>query len=217
MKSKVYVFDVSVLNNEDVFSRSLHLVPQYRRDAAAAFVQLKDRALSLGAGLLLKRACEDAGISGADEHTVRLPGGKPVLRDFPQVHFSLSHSGKWAMCGISSTNIGCDVEKVQPYNEKLALKVCSDSELSRISQLSDEEKAGEFIRMWTLKESYMKFTGEGLLAGAKSIDFDFCGDVPTLHAFPQLHFFRFNVDSGYSFSCCTESCRCPELEKYTFL
>ena len=40
--------------------------------------------------------------------TIEAPGGKPFLKDFPGLFFSLSHSGAYAACAVSDREVGQD-------------------------------------------------------------------------------------------------------------
>ena len=42
---------------------------------------------------------------------MRLPGGKPVLRDGEGWHISLAHAGDWAVCALHRAPVGVDVER----------------------------------------------------------------------------------------------------------
>ena len=57
--------------------------------------------------------------------------------------------------------------------EKVAERFFSEAEQRYLSQYSGEEKNKEFYRLWTMKESYMKMTGEGLGMGLDSVEIIF--------------------------------------------
>ena len=80
MDTLVYTADISALNDPAVFERLLGTVPAYRREKAMRFKFPSGRAQSLGVGLLLRLACRDAGVAGADENVVLGENGKPAFR-----------------------------------------------------------------------------------------------------------------------------------------
>ena len=108
--TRIYIADISVLKDSSAFENLLKRVPDYRQKKAMSFKFPKGQMQSLGVGLLLHKACEDAGIVGADERVAYGENEKPYLADFPDVHFNLSHSGERMMCVLSPFDVGCDVE-----------------------------------------------------------------------------------------------------------
>ena len=78
----------------------------------------------------------------------------------PELHFSLSHCKEAAVCVLSRQPIGIDVESVGRYRDSVARYAMSDAELQQIQQAANPEV--EFVRLWTMKESLLKLTGEGI-------------------------------------------------------
>lgn len=96
----------------------------------------------------------------------RLPGGKPVLADTP-LHFNLSHSGPFALLGVGGAPLGVDIERVKPRRSGLPRYALSDREFDWFMQ-----RGGcwsDFYTLWTLKESRVKYTGQGLDRSPRSI------------------------------------------------
>ena len=163
MDTLVYTADISVLDDPAVFERLLGTVPAYRREKAMRFKFQSGKSQSLAVGLLLRRACRDYGIEGADAHVVTGENGKPAFRDVPDVHFNLSHSKTRAMCVISPYEVGCDVEHVRVGRSRLAERFFMENETRWIHSFAEGvEQDIAFYRLWTLKECYMKVTGRGL-------------------------------------------------------
>ncbi len=86
--------------------------------------------------------------------------GKPYLLNHPDIHFNVSHSKNMVVCAVCDTPVGVDVEKIREYKESLARRISSDEEFLKIE--SSENKALEFIKLWTKKEAYLKFSGTGI-------------------------------------------------------
>ena len=100
------------------------------------------------------------------------PEGRPYLPDFPEIHFSLSHSGDRVMCAVGPSEIGCDVEEVlgkAPEKGKHLIRM-----VSRCFTPSEQRMVAEdpenFSRIWTLKESFLKLTGKGILLPLSSFE-----------------------------------------------
>ena len=58
--TRIYIADISVLKDSSVFEKLLRTVPEYRQKKAMSFKFAKGKMQSLGVGLLLRKACEDA-------------------------------------------------------------------------------------------------------------------------------------------------------------
>ena len=93
---------------------------------------------------------------------------KPYFEDI-KLHFSISHSGKYVLLGISDEEIGCDVQIATKYKEAVARRFYSKNEYELL-QYSDD-KTSIFFKLWTLKESVLKYSGEGLGGGLDKYDF----------------------------------------------
>ena len=104
----------------------------------------------------------DFGISGELTFDY-LEHQKPVLRECPNIHFNLSHCKNGVLCVIDDKNpVGCDIEVVdRKVGEALMLRCCSEAELQQIKRATDP--VAEFIKLWTIKEAVLKFTGRGLV------------------------------------------------------
>ena len=109
MENKVYIARTDVLNDEKVFTRLYNAVSEERRRKADRFVQKRDKMLSIGAEILLKRALSDCGI--ADFSLKYGENGKPYLAG-RSLFFNLSHSENTVICAVSEREIGVDAEKV---------------------------------------------------------------------------------------------------------
>ena len=87
--------------------------------------------------------------------------GKPQIVNFPK-KFNLSHSGDYVVCGVSDGEVGVDIQKWIPYKERTAERFFAKEEW-RLLQETDVEKRTElFYRLWSRKEAYGKYTGQGI-------------------------------------------------------
>lgn len=200
MGTMIYMADVSPLRDRRVFDRMLEQVPEYRRRKICAYQFERDRMLSLGAGLLLKKALAAKGI--ADDTTVYGQNGKPYLSAHAGIHYSLSHSERMAMCAVSEGEIGCDIEKVDASHRPLADSILSLEERRLFYSLANEEqRTGLLFRLWVLKESYLKATGQGLTKDPASLSF-VLGSEPHLAGTDDYRFFELKCPEGYKAACC---------------
>lgn len=194
MGTLVYMADVSPLMNRRLFDRLLEQVPEYRRRKMCAYRFERDRLLSLGAGLLLKKALAAKGI--AEASTAYGQNGKPYLSAHPDIHYSLSHSERMAMCAVSESEIGCDIEKADASHLSLADSILSLEERRLFySRPSEGQRTGLLLRLWVLKESYLKATGQGLTKDPASLSF-VLDNEPRLAGMDDYRFFELKCPQG---------------------
>ncbi len=92
---------------------------------------------------------------------------KPFLRDFPDWHYNVSHSGDWIVMAVAQTGVGVDVEKIEPGFDfgPVINPLFSREEQRAINESTTARPL--FYELWTRKEALAKAT-------AKGIDDDFC-------------------------------------------
>ena len=143
--------------------------------------------------------------------------GKPYLPG-SGLSYNISHSHGLVCCGIASGEIGIDAELIRPPRENLARRVLSPSEYeqySRAGEASDEV----FMRFWTLKEAYGKYSGKGIAYHLDQTDFLLPGDPPFPEGCMQviappedLHFYQWLLSPGYIVSlCCSSSVSAEQI------
>lgn len=96
--------------------------------------------------------------------------GKPYLKAYPELHFSLSHSGSIAVCALAGQEVGADIQQFGQIRKGLAERFFSSEDLLLIREWEEYGIRREeiFFRIWTIKEAYMKLTGEGMSQGLHS-------------------------------------------------
>jgi len=208
--TRIYIADISVLKESSVFEKLLKCVPEYRQKKAMSFKFEKGKVQSLGVGLLLRRACEEAGFAGADEHIAYGENEKPYLVDCPDLQFNLSHSGERVMCVISPYEVGCDVEIIKGDRGKLAERFFLPEESAWIKHFESLEMQTEaFYRLWTLKECYMKVTGRGmsLMPDKFALHVDENENISLYHDGERLEYIFREIDlhDGYRYAYCVKN------------
>ena len=146
---------------------ALDLMSEQRREKVQAFRHEQGRKLSAAAYMLLGKALNE--VYGIAEKPVfeYSEHGKPLIVGHPEIFFNMSHCRSVAACVVSSRPVGVDVEDVREYKDSLARYVLNDEEYAMVS--SSPQPAREFIRLWTMKESYLKLTGEGITRDLKTV------------------------------------------------
>lgn len=162
VKTAMYAVNVTPLVTDDgLFEKATAAVTPARREKAARYRKREDAALSLGAELLLRFAFLQAG-EPFPTAFLTSPNGKPFAPD-GSLRFNLSHSGTWAVCAVSESDIGCDVEKIDPAHTNVAKRFFTAAENAQLDEAATEtERVRRFFRLWTLKESFQKATGQGM-------------------------------------------------------
>jgi 4'-phosphopantetheinyl transferase len=154
----LYGINIDFLELDEAF---LDAMPPARVRKILSYRFTGDRKRSYAAGLLL-----EAALGREAAFRVRQgASGKPFVDGGP--HFSVSHSGDWAVIAVCDEPVGFDIEAVEPARDIAGVA-------RRAFHPSEREEAARggvdtFYRIWTAKESYMKMLGCGTAGMA-----DFC-------------------------------------------
>ena len=125
--------------------------------------------------------------------------GKPYVKDC-SYHFNLSHSGDYLLLAVGDTPVGADIEKITKIRPKTVEKYFSQSEQERVKKNGSKD----FFEIWTKKESYVKYTGEGMKG------FSHLSEYPK-----EIAFFTKKYDN-YQITVCTKKECLPEsIEIFT--
>lgn len=118
------------------------------------------QALSILGDLLARQLA--AALLDTDENAIHLSedeNGRPFVPG-REVYVSIAHSGDWVCAAAARQPLGLDAEVVRRVSPRLVEKVCSPAEQAWISAGQDPSK--RFLKLWTMKEAYGKFTGKGV-------------------------------------------------------
>ena len=90
------------------------------------------------------------------------------------LHFNLAHtSGVVAMAVCRHERVGVDVEKLGSAPLAVADRFFSAAEAAQLRSLPPDAQPRRFMRLWTLKEAYLKAVGTGLAGGLGRMSFLF--------------------------------------------
>lgn len=179
---------------EGAFEKMCLTLPAERLKRVEEQGKYSRKLLSAAAGYLLQCALEQNEI--AFNGFTYNQFGKPYLKD-SGVYFNLSHSGSIAVCALSDGEVGVDVQKVVPVKSGLIKRVCTQGEYSFVT-LQQSGIEGRFCRLWTVKESLIKFLGKGLSLSPSRIEVGFTQPL------------RANIDGTY----CTANFKVYALNGY---
>lgn len=152
-KVKTFLADISDLLNEKNYQKIYKKVPAFRQEKADRLKHREDQAQSVGAWYLWMKIQE--------RHKIPQDAGQS---------FNLSHSGKYVLCsaGVSGERVGCDIECMRKYHQRLAEKYFCSSEYERIRNADEAERTEMFYRYWVLKESFLKSDAQRSCDGIES-------------------------------------------------
>ena len=171
MENRLYVMNTEALSEDALLQAASERLSGTRRAKAECLVFRRDRNLSIGAGLLLDHALRRFGLRETDMLYGVRENKKPYFPEHPELCFNLSHSGSMALCAVSGQEVGCDIEAIAAPRLEVAKRSFAEREYKDIlSRASESEQAELFFRYWSLKESYMKFTGLGLALRTSAIE-----------------------------------------------
>jgi 4'-phosphopantetheinyl transferase len=154
---EVYVANFSALPDPKDRKELMATLNQERRLRIAKAANEKIRRQCLASALLLQSVLRSKGL---DPNTVTVNRyGKPEIEG---ICFNISHSGNLVVCAVSDQPIGCDIEKLREAPRKVSGRFFSEREKQYLNQYEGMKFDREFFRLWTMKEAYVKLTGEGL-------------------------------------------------------
>lgn len=137
----------------------------------------QDRHLFLASHLLMRRILGHYAETSPERlEFVRNEFGKPALTSHSSIQFSLSHSGHLALLAISrGIPLGADIEvaNTTQHLDETILRFFSQTEQDQFQRLEPSEKHRCLFELWTLKESVVKATGQGLSLGLDQFSINF--------------------------------------------
>lgn len=144
---------VFITTTDSITENSIQELSKEQIDKASKYKIKEDKIRSITSSLLLNYVLKRYNL--INFRIVKNQFGKPYLEN-NEIYFNLSHSGKYVICAVSDKEIGADIQIIKDANELVMEKCYSNDEREFVSSKED------FIKVWTLKESYIKKQGIGL-------------------------------------------------------
>lgn len=205
--AKTYYLNFAALRSEEAIQNYINEVTTERKARIETTKRLETKASLLGAGLLLKAVLKrEFGLSEFTLDTNEF--GKPFIPGREDIHFNLSHSGDYAVCTVSDTDCGVDIENTTTPHETMGVANKFFSRNEYVAMMLSPNPNEAFCRLWTLRESYVKMRAKGFAIGLSTLRCDFHRGVCSIyeeHILQQDAFFR-EIKSipGYRASVCTK-------------
>lgn len=107
---------------------------------------------------------------------------KPYLTEFDHLQFNLSHSGQMAIYAFAiGQAIGVDIEEIRnSYKPSFAKRFFSPQENHELQNLSPQDQAAGFYRIWAHKEAIIKASGKKLSTPLATISVSIHSDHQTV-------------------------------------
>lgn len=156
---------------------------------------------------------------GISPHEVNIqlhPNGKPFVQSSKAVYFNLTHSADVIILAVTEEGeIGVDIEQVdREFEWRRVDSVLAPIEIEWIKQneLTDPFNVYQrFFQIWTLKEAYIKCTGEGMSRYLKKLNFhvlpehiQFLDSTNDAQKTEEYYFESYIYDCDFIFSICLQ-------------
>ncbi len=103
----------------------------------------------------------------------RTAQGKPYFVNQPDLFFSISHSGPFWACAMAGIPVGLDLQKHSIRGQesreeaaarysRMAARFFHPAEAAYVQDPVSKDCFRRFFRIWTARESYVKYTGQGI-------------------------------------------------------
>lgn len=166
-----------------------------------------------GESMIRKLITENWRLSPNEYRIEKGKHGKPYLKTHGiPAYFNISHSGDYIICAISNQEVGIDIEQRGKIRMEVARRFFHPQEVALLEGTSDEQKTRElFFNYWSVKESYLKYTGSGLSSPLSSFEVLFTDKGVVLkkgHSPLPVAVKECPIDSDYSSYVC---CQSPDL------
>jgi len=173
----LYIFDKINLLDDDFPERNASLLSEERKTKFRRLRSSENKKASVSVYLLLRLALlKEFGITDIVEFSYA-KNRKPFLRNFPKIHFNLSHSQDVAACVISDVEVGVDVQQIRNVKENVAKRVLTDKEFDEYKSAQSQNEY--FCKIWTIKESFLKWSGQGITTELRDIEAETLTDIET--------------------------------------
>lgn len=202
------IYGIKIHNqiDNDIFSYLLDFISIEKQERIKRFKSFKDAQRCLFGDLLPRYAiCKSMGIENSQLKIDSNKYGKPIILEPQGVHFNISHSGDWVVCAVDNKPVGIDIEYIKPTDLKIAKRFFTVDEYNDLINKDRENRIKYFYILWTLKESYIKAIGKGLLIPLNSFSFRIENEdiiINTQNEFDSCFFYQYEVDRKHIISVC---------------
>lgn len=162
--NNIHIIKVNIPKNIDFISERKYLLQEPELLKLNRIVRVEDKNIFLASSVMKKVLCGK--YLNCPPEEVRFSENefkKPLLINQPNFHFNTSHSGDWVTFIFSDSPCGIDIEKIKwdfDFDQVMEYSY-HPQEIDYVLKSTNPHLS--FFRIWTLKESLLKATGEGLI------------------------------------------------------
>ena len=173
--------------DEDIYNRLYEQASPERKKQADRYLRHADKLRCVTAHALLKY------VLGTEDFQIEKQAhGKPCVKDRKDFFYNLSHSGRYVVIAWGGSEIGVDV---QQQDDSVNMELIAKRFFTADEQSYIRKDLLRFYEIWTKKESYLKYTGKGLLKDP--------GSFSTLVPDRGIRYHYWHLTGGYSLCLCT--------------
>ena len=174
MKPELFAVAIKENVEDETFNYLFQFVEKDKQARVNRLKFKKDKDLTVDGDILAKTAISKVfGIAAADMKFGVGEFGKPYLASHKDAHYNISHSGSIVVCAVYDKPIGIDIQKMNDMNfDSIAKRVFTKNEQEIYFSAPTEMQKEQFYRIWTAKESLIKFLGTGVRDLSKEIEPD---------------------------------------------
>ncbi len=138
-------------------------------DAIAAKKNEKAKRQSAAGLRALLFLLDERGVDTAPLVIERTENGKPYFAN-SGIKFGISHSGEVAVCALSDSEVGIDIEEIREVGnaEALAKRYFAEEEGRYVA--ASEDASAALLEVWTKKEAALKRDGRGIATDLRAAD-----------------------------------------------
>lgn len=208
--TKIHVSVVQVNQEyiEQHFDELVERLYPERKSRVLAFRRKEPAYVSVVAGLLLQELVEkQLGIHPDELVLEKNENGKPWIKDHPEFYFNISHAGDYVVLAYGDVPLGVDIEQIRGKdNLRVAGRCFTGREYAYVSgqkEADDSLSAERFFYLWTMKESYLKLTGDGISVPLNSFEVD---PVQKTVIGTSYRYFMLRMDEYWISVCAEDGC-----------
>ena len=194
---KLFITDVNLFE-ESFFKNAQYIPPAKKTDLETYKNPLSKKEHILAWSLLSYVYETETGGKREDIQLLLVKNGKPYLKADP-FFFNLSYSCGKVICAVGKKEVGADVQFIKEAKPAVIKRVLCENEQKVLACCADSKETA-FMRFWTQKESYLKYTGDGISAGLSGLDFSSAAGKERFRLFSK-EFLTFSKD-GFVYSVC---------------
>ncbi|WP_261019192.1 4'-phosphopantetheinyl transferase superfamily protein [Streptococcus mitis] len=201
MMPVVFIGDNTIKNFENV---------ELTRRALEKIKLLKDenqKKCTIKADILIQKVLEDIMKDDYDINKFHIGKyGKPYYNSNKEIYFNISNTRDIVVVVFYISEIGVDVEYIEnEYCLDYKRDIIDFFNIREIEYLSSSlEFNFDFIKLWTAKESFVKYTGLGLYRELSSFFVDLKSNLVYIHETVEASIFSFTYQNIY-ISICTRN------------